>query len=412
MTLLKEGDLVDVNFIQRGGRAAYFEIPGIGTGVVYGLELTNAKGILKNLSAGEAITAKVLAPENDDGMIELSLTEAGKQKAWQEVRELKEQGEPMKIQITGANTGGLIAEIAGLQAFLPASQLSNEHYPQNPDGNRQKLLETLNQFVGQELTIKIINVNPRSNKLIVSEREVVTENVKELLTQYQAGQVVSGIVSGVANFGAFIRFADNPEIEGLVHISELSHNIVDHPKEVVKVGDMIQAQIVEIKEGRVSLSLKSLQPNPWEKVGERFKEGMTVKGIVYRLNPFGAFIKLDEDIMGLIHVSEFGSVEELKKGLEPGKSYEFLIDSVKPEEKRIILKLAHSGHSAISDQANQEEDPMASSAVTEPESLSGAEAPTSLRPDVASASTKATADKKALTSKQGFEEQGEGAPTP
>lgn len=340
MTLLKEGDLIDVAFIERGGRAAYFEIPMIGTGIVYGTELTNAKGILKNLSTGETVTAKVLAPENEEGMVELSLTEAGRQKAWQEVRELKERGEPIKVKITGANTGGLIGEITGLQAFLPASQLSNEHYPQNPDGNRQKLLEALNQFVGTELAVKIINVNPRNNKLIISEREIVTENVRELLTQYSVGQIISGIVSGVANFGAFIRFADNPEIEGLVHISELSHNIIDHPKEVVGIGDMIQAQVVEIKDGRVSLSLKALQPNPWEKVSERFKEGMRVMGVVYRLNPFGAFIKLDEDIMALIHVSEFGSVDELKKNLLPGSSYEFLIDSVKPDEKRIILKMA------------------------------------------------------------------------
>lgn len=339
MILLKEGDLIDVAFIERGSRAAYFEIPRVGTGVVYGMELTNAKEILKNLKVGGAITAKVLAPENEEGMVELSLTEAGKQKAWQEVKELKEQGEPVKVRITAANTGGLITEIAGLQAFLPASQLSNEHYPQNPDGNRQKLLEALNQFVGQELTVKIISVNPRNNKLIISEREVVSENIKELISQYSVGQVVSGIVSGVANFGIFIRFADNPEIEGLVHISELSHNIIDHPKEVVKVGDMVEAQIIEIKEGRVSLSLKALQPNPWDKVGERFKEGMTVKGTVHRLNPFGAFIKLTDDIMGLIHVSEFGSVEELKKNLEPGRSYDFLIDKVLPEEKRIILKL-------------------------------------------------------------------------
>ena len=339
MILLKEGDLVDVALMERGGRAAYFEIPKIGTGVVYGVEFLNAKGILKKLEIGEVVTAKVLAPENDEGFVELSLTEAGKQKAWQEVKELKDQGEPIKVQITAANTGGLISIIAGLQAFLPASQLSNEHYPQNADGNRQKILETLNQFVGTELTVKIINVNPRNNKLIVSERDVITENVKELLVQYSVGQVVSGIISGVANFGVFARFADNPEIEGLIHISELSHNIIDHPKEVVAVGDMVQAKIIEIKDGRVSLSIKALQPNPWEKVSERFKEGTTVHGIVHKLNPFGAFIKLDQDIMGLIHVSEFGSVEELKKNLEPGKSYEFLIDKISPDEKRIILKL-------------------------------------------------------------------------
>ncbi len=342
MTFLKEGDLVEVVLMERAGRAAYFEIPKIGTGIVYGVEWLNAKDALKGLAVGDKINAKVLLVENENGLVELSLTEAGKQRAWQEIKEIKDRGEPIKAKVVGANTGGLIAEVSGLQAFLPASQLSNEHYPQGADGNRNKILEELKKFVGEELTIKIISVNPRTNKLIVSEREVVTENIKELLTKYSVDGVVSGIVSGVANFGAFIRFADDPEIEGLIHISELSHNIVEHPKEVIKVGDMIQARITEIKDGRVSLSLKALQPNPWDTVTERFKEGSIVKGVVHRLNPFGAFVKLDDETVGLIHVSEFGSVEELKKNLEPGRTYEFLIDSIKPADKRIVLKLIPS----------------------------------------------------------------------
>jgi small subunit ribosomal protein S1 len=147
-------------------------------------------------------------------------------------------------------------------------------------------------------------------------------------------------VSGVADFGAFIKFADQPEIEGLIHISELSHNMVDHPKEVVSVGDLIKAKIVEIKDGRVSHSLKALQPDPWETAGDRFKEGEVVKGEVYRLNPFGAFVRIGHDLMGLIHVSEFGSVDDLKAALEAGKTYDFSIGSVRPTEKRIVLKLA------------------------------------------------------------------------
>jgi ribosomal protein S1 len=351
MPLLKEGDLIEVILIERSNRAAYFEIPGIATGVIYGLELINARDILKKLAIGDRVTAKVVLPENEEGLVELSLAEAGKQKAWQAVKELKEQGEAIKVKITAANAGGLIADLNGLPAFLPASQLANEHYPKNAEGNRNKILESLQQFIGQELTVKIISLNPRTNKLILSEREVVTENIKELLQKYEVGQTVSGIISGLASFGAFVRFADNPEIEGLIHISELSHNIIDHPKEVVQIGDLVQAKILEIKDGRVSLSLKALQPDPWEKVEGRFKEGERVTGVVYKLNPFGAFVKLGDDILGLIHVSEFGSVEALKQNLKPGETYEFFIDAIKPADKRIILKMAEADQTAPSPSA-------------------------------------------------------------
>jgi len=339
MPILKEGDLVEVTLMENGNKAVFFDVPRVGTGVIYGFELINAKGILKRIKIGDSVTAKVVEPENENGYVELSLSEADKQKAWQEVRELKEKDEAIEVVVTGANNGGLIVDLEGLQAFLPASQLSNENYPKDADGDRANILVELEKFVGEKLSVKILSINPRTNKLIVSEREVIAEDVKELLTKYKEGDMVSGIVSGVANFGVFIRFADEPKIEGLVHISELSHNVIDHPKEIVSVGDMVKAAVVEIRDGRVSLSLKALLPNPWDKVNEKFKEDSTVEGVVYKLSPFGAFVKLDENITGLIHVSEFGSVEELKAALEPGKSYPFLIESIRADEKRIILKL-------------------------------------------------------------------------
>jgi len=340
MPFLKEGDLVEVVLMENGNKAVYFEVPRVGTGVIYGVELINAKDILKNLKMGDLVTAKVVEPENADGFVELSLAEADKQKSWQEVKELKDADGPVEVVVKSANSGGLVTDLQGLQAFLPASQLSNDNYPKGVDGDKDKILKELEKFVGSKLTVKIITINPRTNKLIVSEREVIAEDVKELLTKYNAGDEVSGIVSGVANFGIFIKFADEPKIEGLIHISELSHNVIDHPKEIVGVGDMVKAKIIEIKDGRVSLSMKALQPNPWDKVHERFKEGSVVDGVVYKLNPFGAFVKLDENITGLIHVSEFGSVEELKNKLKPTDIHPFLIDSIKADEKRIILKLA------------------------------------------------------------------------
>jgi small subunit ribosomal protein S1 len=188
------------------------------------------------------------------------------------------------------------------------------------------------------MNVKIIDINPRSNKIIVSEREVLATNVKELLSKYTVGEVVDGLVSGIADFGVFVRFVDNPEIEGMIHISELDHRIVDNPKEIVKVDDQIKVKIVDIKDGRVYLSLKALAPDPWEKIGEKYKAGAEVSGLVYKFNPFGAVVNLEGGLQGVIHVSEFGGQEEMKAALQLGQTYKFLIDSVKPDEKRITLK--------------------------------------------------------------------------
>lgn len=337
--VLKEGDLAEAKLLKRMPRAVYFDLGKFGTGVVYGIELLNAREVLKNLKEGDTISAKVLEVENENNYVELSLTEAGKQKSWQVVKDLKESDEEIKLKIVSANSGGLISEIEGLKAFLPVSQLANEHYPRVDDGNRTKILEELKKFIGQELTVKIIDANPRNDKLIISEKEITSQDVKESLAKYKPGDVVDGIISGVADFGAFMRFAENPKIEGLIHISELSHRLIENPKEVVKVDDIVKAKIVDIKDGRVTLSIKALKEDPWQKVEGKYKADQEVKGTVLRFNPFGAFIGLDEDIQGLIHISEFGSTEEMQKQLAVGKSYTFNIVSVKPQEKRIILKL-------------------------------------------------------------------------
>lgn len=339
LSVIREGELVNATLIKKLPRAAYFDLGPAGTGVIYGAELMNARETLKKLSPGEKIHAKVIGLDDGDGAIELSLAEADKQKAWAATKDLKESGEVVRVMIAAANSGGLIAPLNGLKAFLPVSQLSNEHYPRVADNDREKILEELKKFVGQELSVKVIDANSRAMKLIISEREITDENVKELLSKYEVGQVVDGIISGVANFGAFMRFVGNPEIEGLIHISELDYKLIENPKEVVKVDEAVKAKIVEIKDGRVSLSLKALKDDPWLTVGERYKTGDAVRGVVSRFNPFGAFVNLAGDIQGLIHVSEFGGVLEMKKELEAGTAYDFTIEMLKPAERRLILKL-------------------------------------------------------------------------
>lgn len=337
---IKEGEVVEAKLLQRTKKAAYFDLGKFGMGVVYRQEIFNAKEVFKNLKIGDPVSAKVVSVENEDGYIELSLSEAGRQRIWQKLKELEEKQDEVKVKITAANSGGLIADIDGIKAFLPVSQLSTEHYPRVDEGSRDKILEQLKKFVGQDLSVKIIDLNPRANKLIISEKEVNNQNIKDLISKYKVDDIIDGIVSGVADFGAFIKFVDNPQIEGLIHISELSHKLIENPKEIIKVNDSVKAKIVEIKDGRVNLSLKALQPNPWDKVKEKYKANQEILGTITKFNPFGAFVGLDAEIQGIIHISEFGgSVEEMKKQLEVGKKYNFKIDSVKPEEKRIILKL-------------------------------------------------------------------------
>lgn len=338
---LREGEVFEVTLMAKMPRYVFFDMGKFGTGIIYGAELQNARGALKTLEIGSRVPARIECVDGRMGYVELSLSEAGKQKVWQQVVTLEESGELVPVKITGANQGGLTADLMGLKAFLPASQLSPDHaISLTPEADRQKIIEGLKKYVGEEFTVKVITANQRMNKLIVSERETTSTNanLKEALAKYTVGQDIDGVVSGIADFGIFVKFTDNPEIEGLVHISEIDHKIVDSPKEIVSLNESVKVKIIDIREGRVFLSLKALKPDPWAEVGTYFKEGTEVEGKVQKFNPFGAIINLDHGLQGMVHISEFGGQDEMKTALVVGQSYSFVIGAIRPEEKRIILK--------------------------------------------------------------------------
>ncbi|MCL5004791.1 MAG: S1 RNA-binding domain-containing protein [Patescibacteria group bacterium] len=347
VSFLKEGDLVEAEYLKKTPKAAYFDLGKFGTGVVFGAELSNAKDVLKNLKKGEKTSAKVSSPENEEGFIELSLADAHKQKGWQELKNIVENDEVLTIKIIGANTGGLVANINDIKAFLPVSQLSNKNYPRietktgqtDETNQRNEILKELRKLVNQELKVDVCSPISRTNKLIISEKAGEEEDIKKLLENYKAGDIIEGIISGIADFGAFVRFVDNPSIEGFIHISEFDHKIIENLKDIVKIDDTVKVKIVEIKDSQVNLSLKTLKADPWEKIEEKLKEGQEIKGVVGKFNPFGALVNLENDLQGAIHVSEFGGLEEMKKQIEPNKEYTFVVSSLKPQEKRILLKL-------------------------------------------------------------------------
>ncbi len=336
---LRAGDLVDGKVLEKGSAKLFVDLGKYGTGAVYRGELQNAREYIKNLNVGDAVHAKVIDIDNDEGLVELSLSEADKQKAWTDVQELKDKEEVLTIKASGFNKGGLMTDLKGLPAFLPVSQLSSEHYPKVDSEDRSKILQSLQLLVGVELKVRIIDVNPRTNKLIVSEKAADEMSARDLAKNYSVGQEVEGIVSGVADFGVFIRFTDNPAVEGFIHVSEIDWRIIDNPKEVLKVDDVVKAKIVDIKDGRISLSLRALKEDPWVNIGEYFKDGDEVEGTVYAFNQFGAVINLDHGFQGFIRVTEFGGVSEMKKEISQGERYSFIIENVRREERRINLKL-------------------------------------------------------------------------
>lgn len=337
-SVLKVGDLVEGKLLEKSARRILVDLGKHGVGVVYRGELAGVKSALKDAMPGDALHAKVVALDNEEGYVELSIAEAGRQKAWASVAELKEKDEPLTVTVTGANRGGLTVELEGLSAFIPVSQLAGEHYPRVLSEDKSEIGKVLQELVGVALTVKIMDANPRTGKLILSEREASEVSTRELVKNYVEGQVIDGIVSGIADFGVFVRFTDNPSVEGLIHVSELAHRMVENPKEVVKIDDAVKAKIVEIKDGKISLSLKALAPDPWTDAATRYPAGTEVEGAVYSMNPFGALVNFD-DLQGQIHVTEFGGVEEMKKHLALGKRYRFVVQDLKPNERRALLKL-------------------------------------------------------------------------
>ncbi|GBD33767.1 30S ribosomal protein S1 [bacterium HR34] len=334
----KVGDIIDAVYLGNDGLYAFFDIYGFKTGVIFGKEFLDAKNVIENLKKGDTVKVRVIELENEEGFVELSMKEAGKELNWKTLKELKEKGEVIKVKIEKANKGGLITTISNIQAFLPVSQLSIDHYPR-VGSDPQKILKELQKFVGKEMEVRILDIDPKEDKLILSEKEKESETLKKIVSNYKEGEIVEGEITAVVDFGAFIKFSkDNIKpIEGLIHISELDWKLIEDPSEIVKKGDRIKAKIVKIENDRVFLSLKQLKENPWEKIKSKYKKGDVVKGKVKRVANFGAFIELSPDIQGLCHISVFGSKEELLKHLNLEKEYEFVISEFNPDNYRIIL---------------------------------------------------------------------------
>lgn len=343
---VKIEEIMEGKVIGRGRSRVYVDLGPQGTGIIYGREFYKARAQLRDVSDGEIIPVKIKSQENEDGYIEVSLKDASDELSWVELEGKEEEDETITITIKGANKGGLLTTVSGIQAFLPVSQLAPEHYPKVEGGNKQKILEKLKKFVGQEMKVKIATANPNQNKLILSEKATESSKMKEVLEEnYEVGEVIEGEITSLVDFGAFIKFSKEKDelqepIEGLIHISELDWKLIDDPSEVVEPGEKVEAKIIDISGDKVSLSLKSLKENPWSSIKEKLEKGDETEGEVTKLTSFGAFVQLTPKIQGLVHISEFGSKDKMEKELQPGNKYTFEILNINPDKYQISLRPA------------------------------------------------------------------------
>ena len=337
--LPKVGEIIEGEVIDMSPNAVHIDINGITTGVIRGTELFDESGEFSNLIIGDKVSATVLDLENECGEMELSFRHAGHEKAWENLKELMETQEVIPVTVINANKGGLMVKYNKIGGFLPVSQLAPEHYPRVEGGSKNKILEKLKQFINKKLTVKIIDVSKDEKKLIVSERETSREAEKEILANYKVGDVIAGEISGVVDFGAFFKFADG--MEGLIHLSELAWQRIDHPRDIVNIGQKLSAKIISIDGSKVSFSIKQLQEDPWKEASKKYEVGQKVMGKILKINPFGLFVELDEKIHGLCHVSEITPEisKKLNKEINPNDSLEFKILSLEPEEHRLGLSI-------------------------------------------------------------------------
>lgn len=332
------GDLVDGTVIATSAGKVFIDLPPFGTGIMYGREYQNARDIIKKINIGDKIAAKVVDVENENGYVELSLKEARQALIWSEAEAAIKEKKEYELSVKEANKGGLILEWQGILGFLPASQLKSEHYPRVPEGDKDKILEELRKLVGERLTIMIISALPKDGKLIFSEKSATEKEREKIIGKYAVGDELDGIVTGLVDFGAFVKVEEG--LEGLVHISEMDWALVDDPRRLYKVGDSVRVKIIEIKEGKISLSIKVLKTNPWVEAGARYKKDDAVKAVVIKFNKHGALASIEEGVSGLVHISEFGGEEQLHKNLELGKPYLFKITLFDAAQQKMTLSFA------------------------------------------------------------------------
>lgn len=330
---LSVGDMVEGKVIASDKHEIWVDLGPRGTGLVVGREIDQT-----GFNPGDIISTSVLDPESDEGHAILSLKKVAKEKGWEALEEKMGSGEIFAITAFDANKGGLLVEVDGIRGFLPVSQLSAENYPRVTGADKDEILNRLSSLVGKPLRVRVLDVNRRESKLILSEKAARREDTENKVSQLKVGDKVKGLATGVVDFGIFLNVDG---IEGLIHISEIAWDRVENPSKYVKVGDMVEAKVIAIDRDKLSLSMKQLLDDPWLSEIGKHKVGETVEGKITRITPFGAFVQVTPAIEALVHISELSDehVEDPSTLVKLGETKKFRIIAIEPEAHKLSLSL-------------------------------------------------------------------------
>ena len=331
---LSTGDVIEGKVTAVRKNEVWIDLGARGVGVVMRREI----GYGQNLEEGQDVTVSVIDPEMEEGHALLSMKRAVKDRGWDELQRVHEANDIVEIVPYDANRGGLLVEMEGIRGFLPVSQLAAGHYPRVSGADKDEILQKLHALTNKPLRVRVLDVSRKDNKLIFSEKEAVKDDMQARFSELKVGDTVEGVVTGVIDFGAFINVDG---IEGLIHISEISWERVDNPRNYVKVGDEVKAKIIAIDKDRLSLSLKQMQEDPWLEQVKSFKSGDVVEGKVTRITPFGAFVQISPSVEALVHVSEMSDDETVdpEKLFQLNEKKQFKVLDIDTESRKIALSL-------------------------------------------------------------------------
>ncbi len=337
---LQYGDTVDGIIMRVSRDEILVDISAKSEGVVPAKEMQSlSEEDRAALKPGDSLLVFVVQSEDKEGRATLSIDRARQEKSWRRLQQCYESGEVIEARVVNYNKGGLLVNLDGVRGFVPSSQVSS--ISRGSDTQKQSEMA---RMVGQTLMLKVIEINRNRNRLILSERQAAMDMREgrkgELLSALKEGDIREGVVTSVCDFGAFI---DIGGADGLVHLSEISWSRIKHPGEVLKPGDKVQVYVLSIdnERKRIALSLKRTQHEPWATVGERYQIGQMVEGVVTQLAPFGAFVRIEDGIEGLIHVSEMGDgrIQHPRDVLQEGGVVQARIIRIDPARKRIGLSM-------------------------------------------------------------------------
>lgn len=337
-------DLIEGTVISVQKHEVWLDIGHWGVGLIPRRELVGQH----DLEVGKKTMVSVVNPETKQGHALLSLRKVMKDKSWDEIQKIYDNNEIVTVSGYDANRGGLLVELQGVRGFLPISQLSINHYPRVNSYDKEEILAKLNQLINQPLQVCILDMNRAESKLIVSEKEALKEVLSDKLKNLKVGDIVEGVVTGVIDFGAFINIDG---IEGLIHISEISWGRVEDPRKHIKAGEKLKVKIITIDDERIALSLKQMTDDPWEQEVINLKEGDEVEGVITRITPYGAFVRLSPVIEALLYLmhddggdskktrKQAKDLEAVKKNIKVGESKTFIISGLDKEARKISLRL-------------------------------------------------------------------------